>query len=91
MKQKMFTVYDSKAETYLTPFILKAKGEALRGFIDIANDKKSSIGQHPEDYTLFEIAEWDELTGIVEIYPTKVSCGVAIEFVKPENKLEIVK
>ena len=60
MLHKIFSVFDSKAELYLTPFFMKTKGEAVRGFEDVANDKNSAIGRHPEDYTLFELGEYDD-------------------------------
>lgn len=82
---KVFSVYDSKVETYSTPFFLRSKGEAMRTWVDIANDKSSDIGKHPEDYTLFEIGEWDQNTAKIQNHNTPVSLGVAIEFTRKEN------
>ncbi|WNK15024.1 MAG: nonstructural protein [Microvirus sp.] len=80
----VFTVFDSKAGFYKSPFILRSKGEALRAFQDIANDVQSDIGKHPEDFILYLIAEYDELTGV---YLPKVhEClGKAIEYVVPKG------
>lgn len=81
MLHKIFTVYDSKSEVYSKPFMLKTKGEAMRGFVDVSNDKESAIGQHPEDYSLFEIGEFDDGSANIVNHDANVSLGVAIEFV----------
>lgn len=78
---KIFTVYDSKTGIYCSPFYLKARGEALRSFIDTAsgNSKDTLIASHPEDFTLFELGEYDDCTGTFDLYPAPVSCGNALE------------
>lgn len=79
---KIYTVRDVKAEAYLNPFVLRSKGEAIRGFADEANRKDSAIGAHPEDYVLFELGSFDELTGKIDLHPAPENVGVALEFVK---------
>jgi len=80
MMKKMFAVYDSKVEAYMVPMFFRSKGEALRVFMDAANDEKSALSQHSEDYTLFEVAEWDELTGTIKPLEAKRALGCAKEF-----------
>lgn len=82
MLLKVYTVYDTKAECYLQPFYCKSKGEALRSFTEISNDKNSQIGKYPEDFTLFELGEWSDATAKFGQHDTPISLGVAIEFVK---------
>lgn len=81
---KVYAVYDTKTESYTMPLCFKAKGEAIRSIVDEVNNPQSNIGRHPEDYVLFELGEYDELTGVITSYPAKVSLGVAIEFKKSE-------
>lgn len=81
MITKMFTVYDSKADLYLSPFSFKTPAEALRGFTETANDPASSIGKHPEDYILFEIGTYDDQTGQYVCIDHK-SLGKALDYVK---------
>jgi hypothetical protein len=78
--QKLYSVYDSVAETWLKPFPMRNKGEAIRGFTQAVNDPQTNLYQHPEDYTLFEIGEWDDEKGVILMYDAKLSCGVAIEY-----------
>lgn len=84
-KLKMFVTYDSKAESYSRPFFDQNLGSVRRAFSDIANDPQHPIGQHPEDYTLFEIGEYDDQTGQSTMHTAKQSLGLAIEYKKSEE------
>lgn len=82
MDKLIFAVYDSKAEVYGNPFFCRTKGEALRSFIQIANEKDSAIGAHPEDYDLFCIGSYNEFKGIVVPAKSNEHLGKAVNFVK---------
>lgn len=82
MIQKMFTVYDSKLEAYLQPFFMASKGQAIRAFTDSVNDTTTQFNKHPEDFTLFEIGEYDDSKGQVSNLITPNSLGVALEYKK---------
>jgi len=82
MEMKMYTVYDSKAEAYLNPFVLRSKGEAIRSFQTEANKPDSNLNRYSEDYTLFEIGTFDTDTGIVTSNKIHTALGKAIEFRK---------
>ena len=80
MKVKVFSIYDSAAQAYNQPFFLQAKGQALRIFADSVNDKTSNLFKHPQDYTLFELGEFDDSCAGFALHKTPLSLGVAIEF-----------
>lgn len=80
MNFKVYTVYDSKVEAYMSPFVMRSKGEAVRAFSDTVNEENSQFNKHPEDFTLFEIGEWNEKSGVLEMYAAKASLGLASEF-----------
>jgi len=81
-KQLCFTVYDSKAETYLPPFFVPSKGLAIRAFEDCVNSEDHHFGKHPADYTLFSLGEFDTDTAYFE--PNgKISIGNGVEFLNP--------
>ena len=65
MKFKIFSIYDSKAETFNTPLFLVQEGQAIRIFDDMVNDDQTDIAKHTEDYTLFNLGEFDSETGLV--------------------------
>jgi hypothetical protein len=79
---KVYSVYDSKAEAYLSPMYFQSKGQAVRSFTEVANDKTSAIGKYPEDFTLFEIGDFNDSTCKFFLYDTPYSLGVALEFTK---------
>lgn len=63
MMHRIFSIRDTKAEFYYTPFAQKTHGEAERSFSDLASNEKTSIGQHPEDFDLYYLGEFDDQTG----------------------------
>lgn len=63
MKHRLYAVYDSKGGSYTIPFFDHAEGRALRTFKDCCNDPEHQFGKHPEDYTLFDVGQYDDDTG----------------------------
>lgn len=82
MISKVFTVYDSKTEAYLSPFFMPAKGAAIRAFSDLVNDSNHQFGKHPSDYILFELGSYDDSSASFDLYSAPVSLGVGVEFVR---------
>lgn len=80
MKQKIFSVYDSKAEAFATPFFMPTLGMATRAFADECSNPQSSLRKHAEDYTLFELGEFDDVSGKMDLLATPKSIGLAVEF-----------
>lgn len=79
---KVFAVYDKKVEAYLTPFIMKTKGEAIRSWVDVVNDKNTQFNKHPEDFSLCLLAEFDEVSGKYENrLPGPDHIATALEYV----------
>ena len=91
MKVKIFAIYDSKAEAYLQPFFMPARGQAIRAFTEAVNDKSTNFYKHAEDYTLFEIGEYDDATAGVTALNAKTSLGCAIEFRRDDKELTPLK
>lgn len=60
---KVFAIYDSKAEAYLQPFFMANKGTAIRAIADILTKPDHSFSKYPEDFTLFELGEYDDSNG----------------------------
>ena len=83
---KLYTVYDSKSESFTPPMANRTRGEAIRGFTDEVNNPNSMLNKHPEDYTLFELAEWDNSTGQIIPLDTPLSCGLAIEYKNSDDR-----
>lgn len=81
----MFSVYDSKAQAFLPPWIMPQTTMAQRTFSDCANSKDHQFGVHPEDYTLFQLGMWDDETGVLDQLPSPRSLGLALEYVKRDT------
>lgn len=75
----VFSVYDAKAEAYLRPFFADTKGLAVRSFRDAANDSSSEMCKHAEDYTLFRIGVFSQVSGLLEACNPE-SLGNALTF-----------
>lgn len=82
MVLKVFCVRDQKTEAYMQPFFMKTKGEAIRAWSDTVSDKQTQFNKHPEDFTLFEIGEYNDDNGILIPHQALVSLGNALEFKK---------
>jgi len=73
---KLFSIYDSKAAAYLQPFTLQSGAHALRQVSEILiSDRPSPFSDYPEDFTLMEIGEWDQISGQIKPYMTFESHG----------------
>lgn len=77
----VFTVFDSKTESYLPPFYQPALGAALRSFADVCNDPSHAFNKHPSDYTLFHLGSFDDSTARFDPLVTPVSLGIAQEHI----------
>lgn len=83
MKLSVYTVYDTKAEVFMSPFFMGTDNTAKRGFADAVNNPETPFGKHPSDYSLFKIGVWSDRDG--EISPTtKESLGNGVEYLNQE-------
>lgn len=66
MLLKAYSIRDSKADVFNTPFYQKTHGEAERTFQQLAKDEKSTICKYPDDFDLYYLGEYDDQTGKME-------------------------
>ena len=59
----MYTVRDTKVDSYLAPFLAANDETAMRMIQDGASLEGSLLGMHPEDFQLISIGEFNEQTG----------------------------
>lgn len=91
MITKIYTVYDSKLDAYMTPFFMQSKGAAIRAFSDTVNEPNSPFYKHPADFTLFEIGEYDDATAKITSAQALQSLGTALEFKNSDAKQNMIK
>jgi len=77
---KLYTVYDSKVEAYLTPFFLPNADMAIRVFTDCANDSAHQFCRWASDYTLFQIGEYDDTSGRLLAIAEHINLGLAASY-----------
>lgn len=76
-----FSIYDSKARVFSTPFFAITKEVALRMFMEGANDPSTQLNRHSEDFTLFHVGTFDDDRGIlVALEISNINLGLAANF-----------
>ncbi|AZL82747.1 nonstructural protein [Apis mellifera associated microvirus 31] len=74
---KLFAMLDKKAGHFLQPFPETSTIAALRGFEIAVNDAKSIFCRFPDDFSLMELADFDQETGQISPYATPQDLGSA--------------
>ena len=64
MKYMTYAVYDSKAQRYIFPQNYVRREEAVRAFSMACNQPDTDFFRYAEDYSLFEIGQYDEDIGL---------------------------
>lgn len=66
MRILVFSVFDSKVAVFGAPMFNQYEADMIRAFSDAVNDGSNANNmwfRHPEDYSLFAVGEFDNLTG----------------------------
>lgn len=88
---KCFSVYDSKADAWMTPFFAATIPVGIRTFQDGAMRTESIVHKHPEDFALYCVGDFNVDTGEITSFPAQ-SLGTAIQILSPdEPTLEAVQ
>jgi len=79
MKLELLAVFDRAAQAYGRPMFLPSLGVGIRSFTDEVNrvDKDNQLFNHPDDFDLFHLGTFDDVTGdftILEL-PNLVAIG----------------
>lgn len=64
MKYAVCAVKDRAVDAYNRPLYVPTVGVAIRSFNDEVNRKDSELSNHPEDYDLYELGQWDDQTAV---------------------------
>lgn len=82
MLKKVFSINDSVSRIFLNPFTSTNQATALRDFRSVCVNPQTEIGRSPGDYTIYEIATFNDETG--ELTPTTpfVNLGNGNQFPK---------
>lgn len=91
-KLKVYVIHDSAVEAYMQPFMARSNGEAIRTFSDHCNDNNPNnlLAKHPEQFTLFETAEYDEATGRYTQLQVQKPLGTGLDFRRDRETSETI-
>jgi hypothetical protein len=81
----VFSILDSRAELFGNPVFTVSLGGAIRSFEDEARNKESPIAQHPRDYELYHLGEFDPESGSFNLFDAPKRLCYATDFVKPQE------
>ena len=87
MIQKIYAVRDAKSEMFTNPTYKATPGVAEREFRMMVNDKESQLSAFPEDYALYELGEYDNLTGSIVSYDTPKHLVNALQCVQKDTQV----
>lgn len=88
IETEVFTIKDSKAETYAPPFYAKNKFDAMRNVEAWVNDPKyGNLASHPEDFTIFAIGTFNPSNGLLDGYKETVSIINCAELSKKQKEI----
>lgn len=57
---KVFSILDAKAQVFSNPWYAPTVAYAIRSFEALANDPGTLIGKHPEDFSLYQLGDFDD-------------------------------
>lgn len=71
----LYSVYDSKAESWYAPFIADNAGLACRFLSDSLRGSATVLSNHPDDFSLWRVGSWDPVSAAIvpQIPPEHVS------------------
>lgn len=85
MKTKVYSVFDSKAAVYGTPFFMPNDAMAVRAFTDLVNGPENMISTHPEDFSLFVVGDFDDqLAKLAPVTPLNLVTAASVKRFTPE-------
>lgn len=74
---KLVAVQDTVAKAFLSPITVRTTQEGLRVFETAVKNPDHSFHKNPSDFVLFELAEFDETTGVIKPYDKHILLSTA--------------
>lgn len=66
MKNPLFSVFDTKTQSWAPPFQARTHAAAARSFALVLVDEKNEMSRSAADYSLLHVGYWDDDSGVVE-------------------------
>lgn len=67
MQTNLYSMFDQKTKFFHAPIYLTNDAEAIRNFSMVVNDSKGKnpVNLFPEDYDLYHLGTFDDITGYI--------------------------
>jgi len=91
MNLRMYAFFDTKALVYGVPFFMINAATALRAAQEIVTDTNTTIGRHPFDFILHELAIWDDQSGRIEAHLIPVDLGMVGSLLPTRPQLPLMQ
>lgn len=85
MRLYVVAVKDRALDAYMRPFFVPALNAAVRSFQDEINRPESEMFKHPDDYDLYHLSIFDDVTGAFELFDTPQQLALGKHFHKGEK------
>ncbi|QXP08515.1 MAG: nonstructural protein [Arizlama microvirus] len=82
MQNEIFSIYDTKAQSFHKPYYSQNTQTAIREATEAAKNPDSLLSRYPEDFNLFRLGVFDQHTGIITLETAPLSIGVLNSFIK---------
>lgn len=66
MELNMYSILDTAAKAYNTPFCMQNDALAIRAFSHNVNDETTTINKNPEQFSLYHIGVFDDQSGNIK-------------------------
>lgn len=66
---KIYSIFDEKAQVFNTPFTEHNENTAIRSFTNLCLDGTGMVSKYPEDFKLYHIGDFDVVKGIITALP----------------------
>jgi hypothetical protein len=91
MKLKIFSIFDTAAQAYNSPFFMHNKAMAIRVFDGNVNTtEENNIAKYPEQFSLFELGEFDDSNGSIQLNDQPTLVCSALELKKPKEDTDLM-
>lgn len=75
MKTGIYTIYDRKSKIYQFPYQFHNDEVAFRACQDLINKGDHAIADHPADYIMFKLGEYDDNEGVfIQLSTKEIIC-----------------
>lgn len=91
MITKAFSLFDSKAQAFGLPFYAPAVGLAVRSVCDAAKERETLMAKHAADFTLYQVGEFDDATGLLTPMSPALNLGLVSQLMEPLKDLEMAR